>query len=76
MRAAFDWYALTLSFKTVLLEGLEVVFIVLTLGVNQGSIPLAAAGALIAAVVVGAAAVLVRRPLSRVPENALKFGSG
>jgi uncharacterized membrane protein len=75
-RGPLDRYAWTLSFKTVLLEGLEVVFIVLTLGVNQGSIPLAAAGAVIAAVVVGAAAVLVRRPLSRVPENALKFGVG
>jgi len=60
----------------VLLEGLEVVFIVLTLGVNQGSIPLAATGAAVAAILVGVAAVLVRRPLSRVPENALKFGVG
>jgi uncharacterized membrane protein len=75
-RGPLDRYAWTLSFKSVLLEGLEVVFIVLTLGVNQGSIPLAATGAVIAAVVVGAAAVLVRRPLSRVPENALKFGVG
>jgi uncharacterized membrane protein len=75
-RGPLDRYAWTLSFKSVLLEGLEVVFIVLTLGVNQGSIPLAAVGAVVAAVVVGAAAVLVRRPLSRVPENALKFGVG
>jgi len=75
-RGPLDRYAWTLSFKTVLLEGLEVVFIVLTLGVNQGSIPLAAMGAVVAAVVVGGAAVLVRRPLSRVPENALKFGVG
>jgi uncharacterized membrane protein len=75
-RGPLDTYAWTLSFKSVLLEGLEVVFIVLTLGVNQGSIPLAAIGAVIAAVIVGAAAVLVRRPLSRVPENALKFGVG
>jgi uncharacterized membrane protein len=75
-RGPLDRYAWTLSFKSVLLEGLEVVFIVLTLGVNQGSIPLAAMGAVIAAVIVGVAAVLVRRPLSRVPENALKFGVG
>ncbi|MDX6424391.1 MAG: hypothetical protein QOI67_1862 [Gaiellaceae bacterium] len=75
-RGPLDRYSWTLSFKSVLLEGLEVVFIVLTLGVNQGSIPLAATGAVVAAVVVGAAAVLVRRPLSRVPENALKFGVG
>src|SRR6266566_479530 len=36
-----DWYAFTLSFKGVLLEGLEVAFIVVTFGANQGSIPLA-----------------------------------
>ena len=75
-RGPLDRYAWTLSFKSVLLEGLAVVFSVLTLGVNQGSIRLAAAGAVIAAVVVGVAVVLVRRPLSRVPENALKFGVG
>jgi uncharacterized membrane protein len=75
-RGPLDRYSWTLAFKSVLLEGLEVVFIVLTLGVNQGSIALAATGAAVAAVVVGFAAVLVRRPLSRVPENALKFGVG
>ena len=45
-RAGIDWYGFTLSFKGVLLEGLEVVFIVLTFGSAQGSIPLAAAGML------------------------------
>ena len=54
----------------------RVVFIVLTLGANGGSIPLAAAGALGAAVVVAALGVAVRRPLSRVPENKLKFAVG
>ncbi len=39
-----DWYAFTLSFKGVVLEGLEVAFIVLTFGSNQGSIPLGRAG--------------------------------
>jgi uncharacterized membrane protein len=75
-RGPLDRYSWTLSFKSVLLEGLEVVFIVLTLGANQGSIPLAATGAVAAAFIVGAAAVFVRGPLSRVPENALKFGVG
>jgi uncharacterized membrane protein len=75
-RGPLDRYSWTLAFKSVLLEGLEVVFIVLTLGANQGSIPLAATGAAVAAVAVGAAAVFVRGPLSRVPENALKFGVG
>ncbi|HEX5617821.1 MAG TPA: hypothetical protein VFX51_05350 [Solirubrobacteraceae bacterium] len=75
-RGTLDGYSFTLAFKSVLLEGLEVVFIVLTLGANQGSIPLAALGAAAAVVVVGVAAVFVRHPLSRVPENALKFGVG
>jgi uncharacterized membrane protein len=71
-----DWYAYTLSFKGVFLEGLEVIFIVLTFGATQGNIPLAAAGALAAAVLVGVVGVLVHQPLSRVPENAMKFVVG
>src|SRR6476469_6009435 len=51
-RAGLDWYGFTLSFKGVFLEGLEVAFIVLTFGTSQGSIPLAALGALLALVLV------------------------
>jgi uncharacterized membrane protein len=68
-----DWYAFTLSFKGVLLEGLEVVFIVLTFGANQGSVPLAALGAVAAVAVMVLAGAAVRAPLSRVPENTMKF---
>jgi uncharacterized membrane protein len=71
-----DWYAFTLSFKGVLLEGLEVVFIVLTFGANQGHIDLAVIGAAAAVVAVTAAGFAVRGPLARVPENTLKFGVG
>jgi uncharacterized membrane protein len=71
-----DWYAFTLSFKSVLLEGLEVAFIVVTFGANQGSISLAIAGAVAAIVVVVAVGAAVRAPLSRVPENSLKFAVG
>ena len=81
VRAGMDWYAFTLSFKGVFLEGLEVVFIVLTFGANAaadgtGSIQLAAMGAALAAVLVTVAGVLVRQPLSRVPENTMKFVVG
>ncbi len=76
VRAGVDWYAFTLSFKGVFLEGLEVAFIVLTFGVAQGSIALAALGAGAAVVVVGGAGVLVHRPLTAVPENTLKFSVG
>jgi uncharacterized membrane protein len=75
-RAGLDWYAFTISFKGVLLEGLEVAFIVLTFGSTQGSIPLAAAGAAAAVLLVVAAGVVVRGPLSRVPENTLAFAVG
>jgi len=60
----------------VFLEGLEVAFIVLTFGTSQGSIPLAALGAGIALLVVVAVGALVHQPLSRVPENTLKFAVG
>jgi len=75
-RAGVDWYGFTLSFKGVLLEGLEVVFIVLTFGSAQGSIPLAAAGAVAALVLVAGIGIAVRAPLARVPENAMKFAVG
>jgi uncharacterized membrane protein len=68
-----DWYAFTLSFKGVVLEGLEVVFIVLTFGTNQHNLPLAAAAAGVAVVLVVILGIAVRGPLSRVPENTLKF---
>jgi uncharacterized membrane protein len=71
-----DSYAFTLAFKGVLLEGLEVVFIVLTFGANQHSIPLAAAGALAAVLLVTAAGLALKAPLARVPENTLKFAVG
>jgi len=71
-----DWYAFTLAFKGVLLEGLEVVFIVITFGANQGDVGAAVIGAAAAVVVVAVTGVLVRAPLARVPENAMKFAVG
>jgi len=75
-RAGLDWYGFTLSFKGVLLEGLEVAFIVLTFGSTQGSIPLAVVGAAAALVLVAGIGVAVRAPLARVPENTMKFAVG
>ena len=75
-RAGMDWYGFTLSFKGVLLEGLEVAFIVITFGSAQGNIPLAAAAAGVALLIVAVIGVLVRAPLARVPENTLKFAVG
>src|SRR6266542_4040150 len=68
VRAGLDWYAFTVAFKGVFLEGLEVAFIVITFGsARSHGIPLAAAAAAAALVVVGTAGVLARAPLSRVP---------
>ena len=73
---SIDGYAFTIAFKGVLLEGLEVVFIVLTFGANQHDIGLAAAAAAVAVIVVVIAGVAVRAPLARVPENTMKFVVG
>lgn len=76
LRAGLDWYAFTLTFKSVLLEGLEVAFIVVTFGASAGRLDLAIIGAAAALIVVLAAGVLLHRPLSQVPENTLKFAVG
>jgi uncharacterized membrane protein len=75
-RAGLDWYSFTVAFKGVLLEGLEVVFIVIAFGCAQGHLGLAVAGAAAALVVVVIAGVLAQGPLSRVPENTIKFVVG
>jgi uncharacterized membrane protein len=71
-----DWYAFTVSFKGVLLEGLEVAFIVVTFGANGSNVPLAAAGAVAAVLAVTAVGVWLRTPLARAPENTMKFAVG
>ena len=71
-----DWFAFTLAFKGVLLEGLEVVFIVLTFGANAHNMPLAVVGAAAAVVVTLVAGAALHRPLARVPENTTKFVVG
>jgi len=71
-----DWYGFTVAFKGVLLEGLEVVFIVVTFGSTQGELGLAAGAAAAAVVLVVAVGAVVRGPLERVPENSLKFVVG
>jgi uncharacterized membrane protein len=71
-----DWYSFTVAFKGVLLEGLEVAFIVVTFGANQGSITLAVMGAVAAILLVVIAGIALRQPLAKVPENTLKFVVG
>ena len=75
-RAGLDWPGFTLSFQGVFLEGLEVAIIVLTFGSGQGRILLAAIGALAAFSAVVGLGLLLRAPLTRIPENVLKFAVG
>ncbi len=75
-KLGLDWFGFVVSFKAVFLEGLEVVFIVITFGHNADSIPLAAAGAAGAGGVVLIVGALMHKPLSRVPENTIKYAVG
>ena len=71
-----DWIASLTSFKAVLLEGLEVIFVVIAIGSQPRLLVPASLGALAACLVVAAIGLAVHRPLSRVPENTLKFFVG
>ena len=70
------WIAGLTAFTAVLLEGLEVVFIVIAVGVGTGNLWPAALGALAACLAVLAVGISIRRPLAKIPENTLKFGVG
>jgi len=71
-----DYLAMIAAFKAVLLEGVEVVFIVVAVGSTHGLTLYASLGALLACVLVIGAGLLVHRPLARVPENSLKLVVG
>jgi uncharacterized membrane protein len=75
-RRSLNWIAGLTAFKAVLLEGLEVVFIVIAVGAGRGLLWPASLGALAACVVILAIGIAVHKPLARVPENTLKFGVG
>ncbi|MEH2560752.1 COG4280 domain-containing protein [Bradyrhizobium sp. AZCC 2289] len=74
--ARLDWIGGLTTFKAVLLEGLEVVFIVIALGAGRGMLVPASVGAVAACLAVAAVGLIVHRPLARVPENTLKFAVG
>jgi len=73
---SLDWIAGIAAFKAVVLEGLEVVFIIIAVSAGRGLLIPASLGALAACVLVLAVGAVLHRPLSRVPENTLKFGVG
>jgi Ca2+/H+ antiporter, TMEM165/GDT1 family len=74
--ARLEWFAFLASFKAVVLEGLEVVFIVIAVAAGRGLIVPASIGAIAACVLVAGVGFAVHQPLARVPENALKFTVG
>lgn len=71
-----DWFSFVVSFKGVFLEGVEVVFIVITLGLAAHNMPVAITAAILGCLLVTALGIALRHPLSRVPENKLKYGVG
>jgi uncharacterized membrane protein len=75
-RDGLDWFSFVVSFKGVFLEGVEVVFIVITFGLNADNVPVAAGAAVAGALLVLALGIAVRGPLARVPENTLKYAVG
>jgi uncharacterized membrane protein len=73
VRGRFDWAGFSIATKTMLLEGLEITFLVITLGASgDASYAVAITGAVLAFVSVGVVGFALRRPLSNVPENTLK----
>jgi len=75
-QGTLDWMATMTAFKAVLLEGLEVVFIVIAVGAGGGLLWPASLGALAACLVILAVGIVIHKPLARVPENTLKFAVG
>jgi len=75
-REGIDWFSFVVSFKGVFLEGVEVVFIVITFGLNADNVPVAATAAAVGGLLVLVVGIAVRGPLSRVPENTLKYAVG
>ena len=75
-KVSLEWLAGVTAFKAVILEGLEVVFIVIAVGSGRGLLLPAGLGAVVALILVLLVGAVAHRPLSRVPENTLKFGVG
>jgi Ca2+/H+ antiporter, TMEM165/GDT1 family len=75
-KGGLDWFSFVVSFKGVFLEGVEVVFIVITFGLSANNMPVAIGAAVAGCLLVLVVGIAVRGPLSRVPENTLKYGVG
>ena len=72
----WDGLAMLTAFKAVVLEGIEVVVIVVGVGAAGDMLVPASIGALAACALVAVAGTLLHRPLARIPENLLKYAVG
>jgi uncharacterized membrane protein len=72
----FDWTAFVLAFKAVVLEGLEVAFIVVSFGANAGQMGVAVIGGVSAVVVIGAIGIVLQRLVTRIPRSLLQLVVG
>jgi uncharacterized membrane protein len=75
-RTRLDWLAGITACKAVVIEGIEVVFIVIAVGAGRGLLIPASVGAAAACLLVMTAGFTLRKPLAQVPENTLKFAVG
>lgn len=76
-KTEWDWVGTIVAYKAVLLEGIEVAFIVIAFGAKGvAAMNAAIVGAIAAGVIVTALAAALRHPLTAVPENWMKFGVG
>ncbi|TDF98100.1 COG4280 domain-containing protein [Paenibacillus piri] len=75
-RGQMDWFGFTTTFNIVLLEGIEAIFIVLTLGLAANAMGSAVLGSVIGVVIVIIAGIILRKPLAMIPENTMKFVVG
>lgn len=74
--AGIDLFGFMVSFKGVFLEGVEVVFIVITFGLSADALGMAIGGVVVAGLVVLALGLAFRKPLAAIPENTMKYGVG
>ena len=68
-----DWTAFFLSFKGVLLEGLEIALIVVSFGATAGQLGTAIVGAVAAVVIIGVIGFALKTPVVRIPRSALQL---
>jgi uncharacterized membrane protein len=72
----WDWTGFAGAFQVTMLEGSEVAFIVVAVGGGGAGLAPAGAGALLALAAVVVLGLVLHRPLTRIPENALKCAVG